>query len=339
MKQSDHHYPSVSFIIPTLNAGRFLSRCLKAISEQDYPKNKIEIIVADAYSTDNTRAIAREFGAKVINNPKILHEPGKTLATKIATGKLLFYTDADNILATKTWLRDMVRPYQEQLDVLGFLPQTVPPPDSSSLNRYLGYLFTDPLTWFIYGPAANPHDYKAIYRPLTATALYDIYRFEVTNHPLFGLSQGVGVASRFKRGGLGYADDILSGIQLIKQGGLVAYVPKAQVYHYHVESLGNFVKKYRWRARNNLNQKVKGMGLVNRLQFFNPTRRLRAVLFIPYSLSMILPTIDAIRLAIKWRDLVMFWHLPACLTLSYIIISEYLKKVLGKNETMGNYGT
>lgn len=332
------NYPTVSFIIPTLNAGRFLERCLSAIRNQDYPAEKIEIIVADANSIDDTRKIAQQYKAKLIDNPLVLHEPGKTLATKEATGELIFYTDADNILAHPNWLKAMVKPYLKEKNILGLLPQTTAPPDSPSLNRYLGYLFTDPLTWFIYGPAANPHDYKQIYQPTIDTKDYKIYRFTAENHPLFGLSQGVGVARAFQRGGAGAADDILSGIQLIKHGGLVAYAPTATLYHYHVEGWADFIKKYRWRIRNNLTQQTKGMGMVNRLAYYNQARKIRRYLFPLYALTLIGPIFDSLRLAVKWRDPVMFWHLPASVSLAILILLEYSRYFLGLKVEPGAYG-
>ena len=331
-------WPSISFIIPTLNAASILPRCLTAIREQDYPQDRVEIIVADAYSSDTTREIAAAYKAKVIDNPEVLHEPGKTLASKEAQGELLFYTDADNILATHSWLRLMAAPYREEKGIVGLLPQTTAPPDSSSLNQYLGYLFTDPLTWFVYGRAANPIDYQSMYQPKSKTQNYEIYEFTPADHPLFGLSQGVGVARSFQRGGQGHADDILSGIQLIEAGGRIAYVPTAFIYHYHVEGLASFWRKYRWRIRNNLQQSVKGMGLTSRLHYFSKIRKLRLLLFVPYSLTLIGPAIDSIRLTIKWKSLTMLWHIPACLCLSLLIISEYTKHYLGLAPKLGQYG-
>ncbi len=331
-------YPTVSFVIPTLNAEPFLERCLMAIRTQNYPQDKVEIIIADAYSQDRTREIGKRHGAKIIDNPEILHEPGKTLASQHTTGQLLFFTDADNILAHSDWLKQMVEPYRDDPTIKGFLPQTIPPPDSSAVNRYLGYLFTDPLSWFIYGAAANPHDYRQIYRPLKQTENYQIYQFSPADHPLFGMSQGVGMARSFDRGGQGQADDILAGIKLIQEGGKIAYVPTAGVYHYHVESLANFAKKYRWRVRNNLTQKVKGMGMVNRLSYFSQARRLRMYLFIPYGLTLLLPLIDSIRLSLKWGDLVMFWHLPTSFVLGWLIVYEYARKLLGLTKEVGTYG-
>ena len=44
--------PKVSIIIPTLNAGALLDNCLASIASQTYPRNRIEIILADAFSKD-----------------------------------------------------------------------------------------------------------------------------------------------------------------------------------------------------------------------------------------------------------------------------------------------
>lgn len=320
MKQN----PTVTFIIPTLNAAHILPRCLSAIRSQRYPQRKVEIIVADGGSTDNTRALARVFGAKVIDNPEVWHEPGKAKASNIAKGELLFFTDADNILASRDWLTMMVKPFIEnRKTVKGFLPQTEPPPDSHPLNRYLGYLFTDPFTWFIYQSAANPKDYHHLYQPIKKTQNYLLYKFTVHNHPLFGLSQGVGTAASFQRGSLGHSDDILSGIKVIDEGGIIAYVPKAVVYHYHVNGWISFIQKYQLRIRNNFQRTVKGMGFTNREKFMNTDRRVRKLLFIPHALTIIGPTIAAIGLARRNRDSVMFLHIPATIIIAILIMYEW----------------
>jgi len=334
---SNNHLPDVSFIIPTLNASNILPKCLEAIRTQQYPQKKIEIIIADGGSKDNTREIAKKFKARIINNPEILHEPGKSRASKIAKGDIFFYTDADNVLSHSHWLTMMVKPYLENLNVSGLLPQTIPAPDSNSLDRYLGYLSTDPFTWFIYGMAASPSDYKNIFKPMKLTKDYILYRFPLSNIPLFGLSQGVGVSKKFKKNKHAYSDDLLAGIKLIQENGIVAYIPKAGVYHYHVDGYVNFIKKYSWRVRNNLNQKIKGMGIVNRTQYFPKNRVRRMYLFVPYGITLLFPLIDGARLSIKHHDMVMLLHPIASFILSIIIIKEYFQFFIRKNQNLGAY--
>ena len=63
-------YPIVSVIITTHNSQNYLNNCLKSIAEQSYPKNKIEIIVVDNNSTDETKKIAQLYVKKLYNKGK-----------------------------------------------------------------------------------------------------------------------------------------------------------------------------------------------------------------------------------------------------------------------------
>jgi glycosyltransferase involved in cell wall biosynthesis len=331
-------YPKVSFIIPTLNEEKNIARCLLAIKTQDYPQDRIEIIIADAYSKDKTRSVAKKFGAIVIDNPEVLHEQGKTRAMAKATGAIIFFTDADNVLSTNKWLIYMTKPYIDDPSIIGFLPQTEAPKDTNILDRYLGMLATDPFTWFMYGNATSPRDYGSLYHPIKQTANYLIYNFPIKNHPLLGTAQGFGVNTKlFTRNTKTKGDDILAGIDIIERGGTIAYIPKAGIYHYHVSSFGNYIRKYSWRVKNNLKRVYKETGLVNRMKYHSLIRKLRMALFIPYSLSIVFPFIDAIRLSLKHRDPVMLIHVPATILMAYIIIKEYILHIIGYHSTLGTY--
>src|SRR2546423_4524048 len=61
-------YPKVSFIMPTLNAEAILENCLASIAQQTYPRERYEILLADAHSKDATREIARRYGAIVLRS-------------------------------------------------------------------------------------------------------------------------------------------------------------------------------------------------------------------------------------------------------------------------------
>ena len=329
--------PTVSFIIPTLNASKILERCLETIRSQDYPKAKVEIVIADGGSTDSTIRIAKKYGARIYNNPEILHEPGKALASSKAKGEILFFTDSDNILSTTHWISDMVKPYLENTEIKGFLPQTIPPVNWFSFDRYMGYLATDPFTWFIYRWASVPRTYGDQYKPIKETNSYKIYKFTTTNYGLLGLSQGFGTVSSFKRDKMGHNDDILSGIKLISEGGLIVHVPSCGIYHYHVENFSQFVHKYTWRVRNNLNKRVNGMGLVYRQQFLNRSRKFRQFFFPFYSVSLLFPIFDSLKLFLIYKDPVVFWHPVGCILLTLIITKETFLFILGFKIQPGKY--
>jgi glycosyltransferase involved in cell wall biosynthesis len=71
--------PALSVVIPTYNSERTLRECLESIKNQDYPKNKIEIIIADGGSTDRTMEIARKYTNKNSQNLLRTGEAGKAV--------------------------------------------------------------------------------------------------------------------------------------------------------------------------------------------------------------------------------------------------------------------
>lgn len=58
-------FPSVSVVIPSWNQGRFIDRTLQSILKQDYP-GRIEVIVSDGGSTDETVDVLKKYGERLI---------------------------------------------------------------------------------------------------------------------------------------------------------------------------------------------------------------------------------------------------------------------------------
>ena len=52
--------PVISVVITTYNYGRFVEECIDSVLAQDYPSDRVEVIVVDDGSTDNTSTIAEE---------------------------------------------------------------------------------------------------------------------------------------------------------------------------------------------------------------------------------------------------------------------------------------
>lgn len=85
----------LSIIIPTFNEEKYLPKLLTSLKKQTILP--AEIIVADAYSVDNTREIAREFGAKVINGG--MPGVGRNNGVNASTQPILLFLDADVVLS------------------------------------------------------------------------------------------------------------------------------------------------------------------------------------------------------------------------------------------------
>jgi glycosyltransferase involved in cell wall biosynthesis len=103
--------PSISIVIPTYNSARTLTSCLESIRKQDYPKDKIEIIIVDAGSSDNTVEIAGQF-TDIYPNPLRTGEAGKAVGVRHATGEIIALIDSDNILPERDWLKRMAAPFE-----------------------------------------------------------------------------------------------------------------------------------------------------------------------------------------------------------------------------------
>jgi len=144
--------PGISILIPTLNAERYLEGCMTSIAQQDYPRELIEIVVADAGSVDSTLQILERHGVdKIVPNPGVTGEAARAILNRIATKELILSIDSDNYLVGEDWLRRMVRPLQEEPDVFASEPlrwdYTLNDPP---MNRYFALTgINDPVSLFM----------------------------------------------------------------------------------------------------------------------------------------------------------------------------------------------
>ena len=144
-------YPKVSILIPTLNAQSVLENCLKSIEMQDYPKDMIEIIIADGGSKDGTLDIGRKYSARILNNPLKTAEAGKMVALREASGDFCALIDSDNILPHSDWLKRMIEPLIENPSVVGSEPwEYMWRKDDGFITRYCALIgMNDPMVYFL----------------------------------------------------------------------------------------------------------------------------------------------------------------------------------------------
>ena len=86
---------SISVVINTYNAQRDLEAVLESVKDFD------EILVCDMESTDETVAIARRHGCRVVTFPKADHksaEPARTFAIQSASCPWVLVVDADELV-------------------------------------------------------------------------------------------------------------------------------------------------------------------------------------------------------------------------------------------------
>ena len=73
--------PFISFIIPSMNEKKYIRKCIESVLMNNYPQNKIEILVSDGFSKDGTREIVKEFSKKY-NFIKLIDNEEKPIARK-----------------------------------------------------------------------------------------------------------------------------------------------------------------------------------------------------------------------------------------------------------------
>ncbi len=89
----------ITVIIPCLNEEKYISHCLNDILISDYNKSKMEILVVDGMSSDETREIVALYGKKyayikLLDNPDKIVPKAMNLAIKQATGEYIIRLDA-----------------------------------------------------------------------------------------------------------------------------------------------------------------------------------------------------------------------------------------------------
>ena len=101
--------PSISIVIPVLDRAEELGRCLASIALVDYPKDKLQVIVVDDGSRDDSAQVARSCGALVVSSGGTRRGPAaaRNVGAGQATGELLAFIDSD-CSASVDWLAELV---------------------------------------------------------------------------------------------------------------------------------------------------------------------------------------------------------------------------------------
>jgi cellulose synthase/poly-beta-1,6-N-acetylglucosamine synthase-like glycosyltransferase len=102
-------FPMVSFIMPVLDEENTIRQCFDSLLDLDYPKDKIEILVAEGHSKDNTHKILKEYAKKykniiLLKNPTGNTSIGRNICIEHATGDMLM-NYSGHVIAEKNLLK------------------------------------------------------------------------------------------------------------------------------------------------------------------------------------------------------------------------------------------
>ena len=92
----------VSVIIPCRNEEKYIEECLDSVINQDYPKEKLEVLVVDGMSEDRTREVIEKYTKqylfiKLLNNPKKITPVAFNIGVKNSNGDFIIIMGAHSV--------------------------------------------------------------------------------------------------------------------------------------------------------------------------------------------------------------------------------------------------
>lgn len=217
----------LSVIVICLNEEKHLPRCLSAIRDQGSDLLDIDLIVVDGGSTDRSKAIASDHGARVIDSPKGIPKQ-RNAGGREAQAPVMAFVDAD-VELLPGWGACVRKHFAEHDSlVLGSAPQL--PPDASWVAEAYA------LHWGVEPEAQT--DFRAA-RLLSTQSL--ALHTEIF-HKVGGFREDIGVE-----------EDHVFVVDAEKTGAhLIADPALAYIHHGEPRSLQEFFQRQLWGANSDL---------------------------------------------------------------------------------------
>lgn len=131
--------PAISVVIRAYNEAEPLARLLATLKRQDFPQDRIQLIVADNGSTDDTAAVARSYGATVVylRQEEFNYSRSSNLGIAQAKAPIVALISAHAYPVGHRFLAAHLSWYEKDLPVAGVYGPCKPLPDASAAERRL----------------------------------------------------------------------------------------------------------------------------------------------------------------------------------------------------------
>ncbi|MEG1274416.1 MAG: glycosyltransferase family 2 protein [Ruthenibacterium sp.] len=331
-------WPMVTVMIATFNSAKILERVLIAIGNQDYPREKLEILAVDGGSTDDTRKIAASYGCRILDNPKTEPVNAKLIGLRSATGQYYITLDHDEVMVNTSSIRLKVEALMNNPACHAAICSGYKSPkDYPLLNQYIS-VFGDPLSLFLYhyskGVAVQEKLLRR-YKILRDERDYMVVDFSnVKKQPLYELiCAGTMIDRAFFLKMFPNFDSAAVVAQLfyimLEHGYTqMIFIKNDSLLHYSADSLRAYFPKLKWRICNNVHFPEKGeLGYTGRVQY-QRNIRYKKYLFIPYAFTIIFPLCEGIVLALKRKNPIFMMHPIFCLYVGVEILWQYALKLM-----------
>lgn len=306
------NFPSITIVTPTLNSEKILANMLRSVFAQSYPK-KVEVLIIDGGSKDKTREIARNFGARIIVDTRYgSAQAAMAIGLKEAKGELVAFVDSDNVLCSKNWLLEMVKPFmlEKGYDLVGAQPLWYHYNKSFSMaDRYYALIgVDDPLAYY-----SGKRDrllqtedkWTLLGDTVKNTESYVIVKFNKKSFPTMGcngfvVNRKIVLKSMCDPEQFFHTDVLLD---LLNFGYNTYAMVKTDITHMHANSVRTYVRKKIRRARDYAYAKN-----LRRYSLFKQSNKVMMPKMILFAVTFVQPTNLAIRNYRKLTDKAWFFH-------------------------------
>ena len=91
--------PYVSILVPCRNEGKWIGPCLDSILANDYPGERLEVLVVDGMSSDETRSVVERYAARhacirLLDNARQITPVALNIGIAAAQGTVILRMDA-----------------------------------------------------------------------------------------------------------------------------------------------------------------------------------------------------------------------------------------------------
>ena len=107
------NYPLVSIIIITSNSEDTITKCLSSLFNVNYPREKFEVIIIDAGSTDRTIEMVKNFPVDKILVKKGVRGKARNIGVQEAKGEIVAMVDSDLSSPNNDWLVNAVKEFKD----------------------------------------------------------------------------------------------------------------------------------------------------------------------------------------------------------------------------------
>jgi len=104
--------PRVSIVVTVYNAERTIKQCLDSVMKLDYPKDRLDVVVIDDGSTDNSADIVKKYPVRLVQKPHGGYPSAMNNGIKVTNGDVIFIIDSDAYVE-KDWLEKALKEFSD----------------------------------------------------------------------------------------------------------------------------------------------------------------------------------------------------------------------------------